>query len=137
MDKHERLRQPAIRRVFMITRRDTARLLFATAAFAALPTGLSAATKEEWGDALSDALKAATVPRSGTRLSLWAFGFDKRGKTAGMSAVVAMDWPPGYRRRKFEVSETGEQEAFKGLVRQIVEEFRSANPDGVRDVAFR
>jgi hypothetical protein len=54
-----------------------------------------------------------------------------------MSAVIQMDWPPGYRSRKFEASEAGEQETFKQMVAQIVAEFREVNPAGVREVRFR
>lgn len=120
----------------MITRRDTTRLLLASVACAALPGSLFAATAEEWQAALEKALVAAMVPGSETRLSLAAFDFGKKGKDTGMVAVVRMDWAPGYRSRRFVATETGEQETFKRLVTRIVDEFRRANPDGVREVKF-
>lgn len=121
----------------MITRRDTARLLLASAAAAALPLRLSAATAEEWAAALDKALTAAVVPGSGTLLSRGHFEFGKTGRQAGMIAVIRMDWPPGYRTRKFIAKETGEQETFRRLVEKVLAEFQWVNPGGLREVRFR
>lgn len=121
----------------MITRRDTALMLLASAACAALPKGVFAATAEEWQAALDQALVAAAVPNSGTRLTQASFEFAKSRNGAGMIAVVRMDWPPGYRTRRFVAKEAGEQETFKRLVGDIVAGFRAANPGGVREVQFR
>lgn len=121
----------------MFTRRDTARLLIASAASAALPGGVFAATPEEWAAALDQALVAAAVPGSGTTLTCASFEFGRTGSTIGMITVVRMDWRPGFRTRRFIAKETGEQATFKRLVTDIVAEFRAANPDGVREVRFR
>ena len=120
----------------MITRRDTTRLLLGAAAALAMPTGLAAATREEWLGAMESALKSATVPGAGTELTLVGFDFAKTRSGAAMSAVVQMTWPPGIRRRPFTASEAGERETFIRLVGNIVAEFRAANPDGVREVRF-
>jgi hypothetical protein len=121
----------------MLNRRETTKLLLAGSAAAFFPVRGIAASREEWVEAVKGALDAATVPGSGTLLTLRAFGFEKKGRQAGMSAVIQMDWPPGYRSRKFEASEAGEQETFKQMVAQIVAEFREVNPEGVREVRFR
>ena len=121
----------------MLTRRETTKLLLGGAVAVGLPLRANAATSEEWLEAVKGALDVATVPGSGTRLTLRAFGFNKKGRQAGMSAVVAMDWAPGYRSRKFDVSEAGEQETFRRFVSEIVLEFRRVNPNGVREVRFR
>lgn len=112
----------------MPTRRDTTKLILAGAASLAFPAMGKAATAEEWAATLQEALSRATPAGCGTRLTLLSFGFDKRGRTAGMSAVVQMDWPPGLRRRRFDASEQGEQEAYARLWRDILREFGSANP---------
>ena len=48
-----------------------------------------------------------------------------------MSALVRMDWKPGYRIRRFEVRGEGETLVFNELIAEITAEFRKANPDGV------
>lgn len=121
----------------MLNRRETTKLLLAGSLVGALPVRGSAASREDWVEAVKNALEAATAPGSGTRLTLSAFGFEKKGRQAGMSAVIAMDWPPGHRIRKFDAGKEGEQETFKQLVTQIVAEFRRVNPEGVREVRFR
>ncbi|MBT8417150.1 MAG: hypothetical protein KJO42_06890 [Silicimonas sp.] len=121
----------------MITRRDTARLLLATAASAALPPLAHAATGEEWRGAVEQALRAAEVPSVGTRLNLVDFGFGSKSGWVGFSAVIRMDWPPGVRKRRFDLTAEGEQATFKAFVTMFVGEFRRVNPAGVREVAFR
>lgn len=121
----------------MLTRRETTTFLLAGAAAAVLPKGASAASADKWRAALEQALDAATVPGAGTRLTLRKFGLARQGGRTGMAAVVAMDWRPGHRSRRFDVSEAGEQAAFKRLVSEIVGEFGAANTDGVRAVRFR
>lgn len=121
----------------MLNRRETTKLLLAGSVAAALPKRGVAASRAEWIDAVKGALDAATVPGSGTRLTLGAFGFDRKGRQTSMSAVIGMDWRPGYRSRMFEVTLEGEQETFKQLVTQIVAEFRRVNTEGVREVRFR
>ncbi len=112
----------------MITRRDTTRLILASVAAVALPSVAGAASRDEWIAALQQALANATPPGCGTSLTLTQFGYDKRGRMAGMSAVVRMDWPPGERTRRFDASEKGENETFRALLDQIVGEFGRANP---------
>ena len=121
----------------MLTRRETTKLILGTAVAGALPLSAGAATRDEWAAAMGQALKSATVPNTHTELTLAAFGFGRKGGTAGMSAIVRMDWAPGFRTRRFVVRADGEQAAFKELVGQVVDTFRAANPDGVRGVRFK
>lgn len=112
----------------MITRRDTTRLLLGTAAAALVPGVSHGATREEWIAILGERLAQATPPGCGTTLSLVSFGVDKKGGNAGMSAVVQMDWSPGFRKRRFDASARGEQATYDLLVADIVREFARANP---------
>lgn len=121
----------------MITRRDTTMMLLAATAASSLPGRARAASAEEWKRALEQALDAASVTGKGTRLSLVDFGFGKKSGWSGFSTVVRMDWPPGMRTRRFDLTAEGEQQTFKRLIGMILAEFRQANPEGVREVAFR
>ena len=115
----------------MINRRDTTRLLFGGAAAAALPLPANAASREEWVAAMQQALTKATRPGGSTKLTLAKFGFGKRGHRVAMSAVVRMDWPPGYRSRRFEARGEGENAVFRELLAEVIGEYRRANPNGV------
>lgn len=115
----------------MLSRRDTTKLIAAGAAAAALPRAAKAASREAWIRDVQRALRKATKPGSATKLTLTRFGFGKRGRRVAMSAVVRMDWQPGYRTRRFEVRGKGETLVFNELMASITAEFRKANPDGV------
>ena len=115
----------------MINRRDTTRLLLGGAAAAALPLPANAASREEWIAAMQRALAKATRPGGGTKLTLIKFGFGKRGRRVAMSAAVRMDWPPGFRCRRFEVRGEGENAVFRQLLGEVIGEYRKVNPNGV------
>lgn len=120
----------------MFTRRDTTKLLLGSVAALALPTGLAAASRDEWLGAMQGALRSATAPNAGTELGLVSFDFDRKGPGANMVAVVHMDWTRGVRRRVFAASEGSERETFMRLVGTVVSEYRRVNPAGVREVRF-
>ena len=115
----------------MLNRRDTTKLIVAGAAAAAVPGVAGATSREEWIRDVQRALREATRPGGATKLSLTRFGFGKKGRRVAMSAVVRMDWKPGYRTRRFEVRGEGETMVFNELIAGITAEFRKANPDGV------
>ena len=115
----------------MLNRRDTTKLIVASAAATALPRAVKAASREDWVRDVRRALREATRPGSATRLTLTRFGFGKKGRRVAMSAVVRMDWAPGHRIRRFEVRGKGETLVFNELIAEITAEFRKANPVGV------
>lgn len=111
----------------MITRRDTTKLLLGSAIATALPGGAGAASRDEWIRALNIALGQAT--RGKTRLRLTGFGVQTTRRQTVMAAVVRMDWPPGFRTRPFNITADTEKEAFNTLVRAVIDEFKSVNPE--------
>ena len=115
----------------MLNRRETTKLIVASAAAAALPGAARAASREVWIQSVRRELRRATRPGSGTKLSLTRFGFGKRGPRVVVSAVVRMDWGPGFRTRRFEIRGEGETKLFKELMAKIKAEFRRANPGGI------
>lgn len=112
----------------MITRRDTTKLLLGSAAAAVLPGATEAASREEWIRALQIALNQS-VKGPNTRLAPTMFGLGRKGGKSAMSAVIRMDWVPGYRTRFFEVTGDTEKAAFRALVQATLAEFRPVNPE--------
>lgn len=108
-----------------LTRRDTHQLLLGGLALvAALPVDAA----EDWRARLQAGLDALLPPDGRSAMSLTVYSAEY-GLHVQVTAVVNLTWPPGHRRRRFEVSAPTEAMAVEALLRQIAERFAAALPD--------
>ena len=114
------------------TRRDATKLLVAGASLAATPLPVAAASNEEWADRLAADLNGTLSPGCDGVFSITQFGQLRRddGKTH-LAAVVRLDWPPGFRTRRYDAIKPSEKDAYLHLLLEAYDHFRKAWPNCV------
>ena len=112
----------------MLTRRDTTRLLLAGTAVSLLPAPALARSRGAWERHLRRQLKTSLLPGCDGKLTL--LGFDKQTKDdkVWMQCDIRLDWPPGYRTRRFEATEPDEDASFQLLYARAMAAFDKAWP---------
>lgn len=108
-----------------MTRRDTHFwLLSGLASAVAVPLH----AREDWPSRVQAALDAILPRGHGSRLTLSSYEV-RPGNS--LTATVELDWPPGLRRRSFEVSAQTEAALVERLLAEVRQSFADAIPDAV------
>ena len=111
-----------------LTRRDATKLVLAGPALAAVPLPAGARTPEEWAALLQQELSTHLVPGCDGTLKLQTFDMRRRGNRVQMAAVIRLDWPPGYRTRRFDALGDKESAAYSAVLNQALLSFAKAWP---------
>ena len=115
----------------MLTRRDTAKALLASAALPLVPMPALADGGPDWAKALTDRLNSHLAPNQTARFSLDRFEITQRGGKVQMTGVVTLDWPPGQMRRRFEAEGNAPKATFASLETCACQLFQNACPGTV------
>lgn len=111
-----------------LNRRDTSKLLLAGALVPLVPGGSMAAGREDWVRRLQSDLDAHLISGCDGTLRLVGFGMGQRGGGVAMAAVIQLDWPPGFRRRRFDAQGDQAGAAYEQLLNEALLSFARAWP---------
>lgn len=115
-----------------ITRRSVTQILLAAPAFAALPSVAPARSNLDWAEGLTAALNKRLEPGCDGRFRVTAFGqFRRDDGKYHFATVVRLDWPPGFRTRRYDAIRDTEDEAFRQLFLDAHAHFSGAWPECV------
>jgi hypothetical protein len=115
----------------MITRRDASRLVLAGTAAVLLPLPAAAQSQKErerilglWKTRLEDEMNALVAGNCRARFTVLDYQYIPGGGQLEMSAVIQLDWPPGFLRRLFRETGNGAEPVYKSLRGAAAAEFR-------------
>lgn len=112
----------------MLTRRDTAKALLASAALPLVPLPAFADGPRNWAAMLADRLNQRLVSTRNAGFSLTRFEVTRLGGKVQMTGVVTLDWAPGQMRRRIEAEGDAPEAAFARLETAACALFRNACP---------
>ena len=110
----------------MLTRRDTGRLMLSSGFLTLLPGGAEARSKAAWEDDLRGILDRGLYPGCKGKLTLLDFDMGDADNRVWMECVIRMDWPPGWRVRKFHAKQRHDWVAFELMVARAQAAFDEA-----------
>ena len=112
-----------------VNRRDATKLMLAGAGASAVPVAVSARSNQDWRDQLQAELESALQPGCGGVFDVRAFGQGKQSDgQLHFACVVQLDWPPGFRRRRFDEIAHSESAAYNGLANKVLFYFAKTWP---------
>ena len=115
----------------MLTRRDTAKALLASAALPLVPLPAFADGPEEWAAMLADRLNQRLVSNQTARFTLDRFEITQLGGQVQITGVVTLDWAPGQMRRRVEAEGNTPKATFASLEASVCQLFQNACPGTV------
>lgn len=111
------------------TRRDTSKLLLASAALAGSlsPAAAFFHKKPDWPTKLQKDLNKHVIPGCNGTLTLTGFGIQS-GQKVKMETVIQLNWPPGTRTRKFTAIGADAEATYNALLNQALFDFAKSWP---------
>ncbi len=112
-----------------LTRRDATKLALASAGAVALPRVAEARSNRAWARRLTKDMNRRLARGCDGRFSVTAFGQARRSDGQyHFAAIIRLDWPPGFRTRRYDGIKATENDAYDDLLAQALKHFRHAWP---------